>query len=182
MIEKLRQLKKESHMTNQQIAEKSNIPESTVARVFSGKTPNPTVTTVISMARAMGSSAADLLNEEACEMAKGSAAILAESAATTDNSEAAESAETLSVSDEKSAIASTPCHSASPARNTQPSEDITPQEEKLYESLLNVYQEEMRKKDVWLKRLFWCLTGVMLFILFLLVFDILHPDWGYVKY
>ena len=85
-------------------------------------------------------------------MAKGSAAILTESAATTDNREAAESAETLSVSDEKNAIASAPCHSASPARNTQPSEDITPQEEKLYESLLNVYQEEMRKKDVWLKR------------------------------
>ena len=64
MIEKLRQLKKESHMTNQQIAEKSNIPESTVARIFSGKTPNPTVTTVVSMAKAMGCSAADLLNDK----------------------------------------------------------------------------------------------------------------------
>lgn len=53
MIEKLRQLKKKSHMTNQQISEKSNIPESTVARIFSGKTPNPTIATVISMARAM---------------------------------------------------------------------------------------------------------------------------------
>ena len=63
MVEKLRQLKKKSHMTNQQIAGKSNIPESTVARIFSGKTPNPTVTTVIAMARAMGGSAADLLSE-----------------------------------------------------------------------------------------------------------------------
>ena len=34
MIEKLRQMKEKSHMTNQQIAEKSNIPESTVARIF----------------------------------------------------------------------------------------------------------------------------------------------------
>lgn len=59
MIEKLRQLKKESHMTNQQIAEKSNIPESTVARIFSGKTPNPTVTTVVSMAKARDAPAAD---------------------------------------------------------------------------------------------------------------------------
>ena len=48
MIDKLRQLKKESHMTNQQIAEKSNVPESTVARIISGKTPNPTITTVAS--------------------------------------------------------------------------------------------------------------------------------------
>ena len=59
VVEKLRQLKEKSHMTNQQIAEKSNVPESTVARIFSGKTPNPTVATVISMARAMGGSAAD---------------------------------------------------------------------------------------------------------------------------
>lgn len=64
MIEKLRQLKKKSHMTNQQISEKSNIPESTVARIFSGKTPNPTIATVISMARAMGGSVADLLIDE----------------------------------------------------------------------------------------------------------------------
>ena len=64
MIEKLRQLKKKSHMTNQQIAEKSNIPESTVARIFSGKTPNPTIATVISMTRAMGGSVADLLIDE----------------------------------------------------------------------------------------------------------------------
>ena len=64
MIEYLRQLKKKSHMTNQQIAEKSNIPESTVARIFSGKTPNPTIATVISMARAMGGTVADLLDEE----------------------------------------------------------------------------------------------------------------------
>ena len=37
MMEKLRQLKKKSHMTNQQIAEKSNLPGSTVARIFQAK-------------------------------------------------------------------------------------------------------------------------------------------------
>lgn len=67
MIEKLRQMKEKSHMTNQQIAEKSNIPESTVARIFSGKTPNPTITTVTAMARAMGGSAADFFNEDGTE-------------------------------------------------------------------------------------------------------------------
>ena len=30
--------------------------------------------------------------------------------------------------------------------------------------------------------LFWCLAGIMLFILFVLVFDILHPTFGFVKY
>ena len=54
MIEKLKTMKKNSQMTNQQIAEKSGVPESTVARIFSGKTPNPTIVTVISIVRAMG--------------------------------------------------------------------------------------------------------------------------------
>ena len=183
MIEKLQELKKKSHMTNQQIAEKSNIPESTVARVFSGKTPNPTVTTVISMARAMGGSAADLLSEEECEMAKKQPPTRAESATADNGSEAAaaESAETLSVSGEKSAAASAPCPGGAPVQDAPPSEDMILQE-KLYANLLSMYKEEIRKKDVWLTRLFWCLAGVMLFILFLLVFDILHPDLGFVKY
>lgn len=64
MIEKLRQLKEKSRMTNQQISERSNIPESTVARIFSGKTPNPTIATVVSMVRAMGGSVADFLTDE----------------------------------------------------------------------------------------------------------------------
>ncbi len=53
---------------------------------------------------------------------------------------------------------------------------------KMYEDIINLYKNEMKKKDVWLSRLFWCLAGIMMFILFVLIFDILHPSFGFVKY
>ncbi len=167
MIEKLRELKKKSHMTNQQIAEKSNIPESTVARIFSGKTPNPTMATVISMARAMGGSAADLLNEGEDNSAEKNAI--------------GENAEILSASDDKASVTPEPAGNASPARIALLSDDAAVHK-KMYEDMISLYREELRKKDIWIFRLFWCIAGIILFILFVLVFDILHPTFGFVKY
>ena len=54
--------------------------------------------------------------------------------------------------------------------------------EKYYEDILSFYNNALKKKDEWISRLFWCLVGIMLFLLFVLVFDILHPDLGFVKY
>lgn len=166
MVEKLRQLKEKSHMTNQQIAEKSNVPESTVARIFSGKTPNPTITTVVSMARAMGGSAADFLNEE-------------------DNPKTAENPETQKAGDGPDGSA-VPENKKS-AVSEQEQSDSTMQDEnssyvKYYEEMISFYKSALKKKDEWIVRLFWCLAGIMMFILFVLVFDILHPGFGFVKY
>ncbi len=157
MVEKLRQLKKKSQMTNQQIAEKSNIPESTVARIFSGKTPNPTIATVIAMARAMGGSAADLMGE-------------------------------ADETDESTPPADADASAAEPDKNVRIDDDGPhlsvdgAVHTKIYEDMLRIYKDELRKKDVWIARLFWCLAGIVLFILFVLVFDILHPGFGFVKY
>lgn len=167
MIEKLRELKKKSHMTNQQIAEKSNIPESTVARIFSGKTPNPTMATVISMARAMGGSAADLLNDGEDKDAE---------EYTLD-----ESAEIPSASDDKASAVPELAENASPARIALLSDDAAVHE-KMYEDMISLYKEAIRKKDIWISRLFCCIAGIILFILFVLIFDILHPSFGFVKY
>ena len=52
-------------MTTKQIAEKCDIPESTVARIFSGKTPNPTIITVMAMTKAMGGTASDIFDDNA---------------------------------------------------------------------------------------------------------------------
>lgn len=52
-------------MTTKQIAEKCDIPESTVTRIFSGKTPNPTIITVMAMTKAMGGTAADIFDDNA---------------------------------------------------------------------------------------------------------------------
>ncbi len=186
MIEKLRQLKKESHMTNQQIAEKSNVPESTVARIFSGKTPNPTITTVVSMAKAMGGSTADLLADEAEETENSAEEHLTEHTESIKTKTAGESAtvkstETIAASENKNFIA--PEHSGNEYATQAPDmSEVIASNEKLYENMIELYKAEIRKKDVWLSRLFWCLAGIMMFILFVLVFDILHPTFGFVKY
>lgn len=169
MIEKLRQLKKKSHMTNQQIAEKSNIPESTVARIFSGKTPNPTIATVISMARAMGGSVADLLIDEDGTGTEDELSDVSEAEMHDCGREAA--GDKAPAASEFAGDGQAPRHTESSAAR-----------DKIYEDIIELYRIEMKKKDVWLSRLFWCLAGIMLFILFVLIFDILHPTFGFVKY
>ena len=52
-------------MTTKQIAEKCDIPESTVTRIFAGKTPNPTIITIMAMTKAMGGTAADIFDDNA---------------------------------------------------------------------------------------------------------------------
>ena len=64
-LERLRALKDKSGMTTKQIADKCDIPESTVARIFTGKTPNPTIITVLAMTKAMGGTAADIFDDNA---------------------------------------------------------------------------------------------------------------------
>ena len=64
-LERLRILKDKSGLTTKQIAEKCDIPESTVTRIFSGKTPNPTIITVMAMTKAMGGQAADIFDDNA---------------------------------------------------------------------------------------------------------------------
>jgi transcriptional regulator with XRE-family HTH domain len=64
-LERLRTLKDKSGMTTKQIADKCDIPESTVTRILSGKTPNPTIITVMAMTKAMGGTAADIFDDNA---------------------------------------------------------------------------------------------------------------------
>lgn len=63
IIDRLKALKVKSGKTVLQIAKDCNIPESTVTRILSGKTPNPTVSTVIAMYKAMGGTAADIFDD-----------------------------------------------------------------------------------------------------------------------
>jgi transcriptional regulator with XRE-family HTH domain len=63
IVDRLKELKVKSGMTAGQIAEKSKLPESTVNRIFSGKTANPTIASVIQMAKAMGGKATDIFDD-----------------------------------------------------------------------------------------------------------------------
>lgn len=51
-----------------------------------------------------------------------------------------------------------------------------------YDDMIEFYKSTIRKKDEWIRRLFWCLLVIVLFLLFILVFDFLNPDFGYVRY
>lgn len=63
IIDKLKAQKVKCGKTSQQIARDSNLSESTVTRVLSGKTPNPTIAIVIAMWKAMGGAATELFDE-----------------------------------------------------------------------------------------------------------------------
>jgi transcriptional regulator with XRE-family HTH domain len=63
IIDKLKAQKVKCGKTSQQIAKDSNLSESTVTRIFSGKTPNPTIAIVIAMWKAMGGTATELFDE-----------------------------------------------------------------------------------------------------------------------
>jgi transcriptional regulator with XRE-family HTH domain len=64
-LERLRLLKDKSGMTTKEIAEKSGVPESTITRILSGKTPNPTVISVMDIIKAMGGKASDVFDDNA---------------------------------------------------------------------------------------------------------------------
>ena len=64
-LERLRVLKDKSGMSAKEIADKSGIPESTVTRILSGKTPNPTIISVMDIIKAMGGKASDVFDDNA---------------------------------------------------------------------------------------------------------------------
>lgn len=60
-LDNLKELKKNAGMTSKQIAEKANLPERTVVRIFSGDTPNPYVDTLYRIVTILGGSLDDVL-------------------------------------------------------------------------------------------------------------------------
>lgn len=62
-IEKLKELKKKTNLTAKQIAEKTNLPERTVNRIFSGETPNPYVDTLHRIVTVLGGSLDEILTD-----------------------------------------------------------------------------------------------------------------------
>ena len=52
-LDYLRKLKAESNLTNEHLAQLSGLPESTLARIFNGRTDNPYFHTIVDLVRAM---------------------------------------------------------------------------------------------------------------------------------
>ena len=68
-LEKLKELKKETGMSVKQIAEKRNMSEKTVARIFSGETDRPYMDTLYEIVTALGGSLDDLFAEGKARLA-----------------------------------------------------------------------------------------------------------------
>lgn len=126
------------------------------------------------MARAMGASPADLIYDEDENPAEDHALPMKSGE---DKEIAVERAETAAAPGE----VSEQNRSESSALDLQLAE-IASSHEKFYEDIIGLYKNEMKKKDRWIARLFWCLAGVVLLILLVLIFDITHPNFGFVKY
>lgn len=62
-LDNLKELKKEKGMSSKQIAEKTNLPERTVVRIFSGDTDNPYVDTLRRIVAVLDGSLDDLFAE-----------------------------------------------------------------------------------------------------------------------
>ncbi len=62
-LDNLKELKKEKGMSSKQIAEQTNLPERTVARIFSGDTDNPYVDTLRRIVAVLDGSLDDLFAE-----------------------------------------------------------------------------------------------------------------------
>ena len=62
-LDNLKELKKKSGMSSKQIAEKTNLPERTVVRIFSGDTDNPYVDTLRRIVAVLGGTLDDLFAE-----------------------------------------------------------------------------------------------------------------------
>ena len=60
-LDNLKELKKRTGMSSKQIAEKTNLPERTVTRIFSGDTDNPYVDTIHRIVSVLGGSLDDIL-------------------------------------------------------------------------------------------------------------------------
>ena len=60
ILSKLKEIKTQKKLTNQQISDLSGVPLSTITRIFNGQTDNPNIETVEEIAKGMGVSLEDI--------------------------------------------------------------------------------------------------------------------------
>ena len=83
--ENLAALKKRTGLSIKQIADKSNLPERTVNRIFSGDTDNPYMTTLIPIVNALGGSLDEIFADTSVVVATETVAKLQENVETVSN-------------------------------------------------------------------------------------------------
>ncbi len=160
LISELKQLKEQSNLSNKQLAEKSGIPESTITRIFTGQTPNPTAITYTSLKNAMTST----INEKSPARMESSPR-----AEKTDNFEHKEVNPTQTTPGLRQ-----PCNYECHSHITQIRE--------IYQNALKEKDKIIEDKSRQAKKLFWCLIGTIGFLMALVIIDIFVPNIGFLQY
>ena len=81
-LDRLNELKKSTGLSKKQIAERTNLPERTIIRIFSGETDNPYVDTLHRIVTVLGGSLDDLLADTKVVVGEHSLATLKDSVET----------------------------------------------------------------------------------------------------
>lgn len=155
MIDRLRAMKEKSDMTYQEIAILSKVPESTVTRIFSGKTLNPTITTVSAIVTAMGGDLSDLFDKK----------VLVDLDPKSD--------EVIQVQEPFTQVKNP---DANP--ETYKMETISIEH---HREVVEMYQRAIGKKDKWMRNMAIALCTLVALILFVLIFDMFNGDIGYIR-
>lgn len=155
MIDRLRAMKEKSDMTYQEIAIRSKVPESTVTRIFSGKTLNPTITTVSAIVTAMGGDLSDLFDKK----------VLVDLDPKSD--------EVIQVQEPFTQVKNP---DANP--ETYKMETISIEH---HREVVEMYQRAVNKKDRWMRNMAIALCTLVALILFVLIFDMFNGEIGYIR-
>lgn len=152
LLQKMQNLKDETKMTCQDIADKSGVPVSTVKRIFSGQTPDPGYTSVRAIVEAMGGSLEE--DTEAPQEEVSDEKITAGA----ENPHEKYESEEIDISEQKK-------------REAAFNQGVN--------FLCSVYEKSIADKNKLIKALLIIIISMMAIFIFLLIWDLANPNIGF---
>lgn len=166
----LKQMRKASGMTLDEVSKKSGVPMSTISRISSGETKEPSITTVIALVQAMGGSMDDLTDTHKTVQN----AHISASECKGDNCPQIKLYERQRVADEQWRV--------SMNRQTEERvEGIKKLYETRIESIEKKYLAQLDTKDRWIRMLIISTIISLLIIAVIVVADLMLADIGFIR-
>lgn len=152
---KLRKMKKDLGLSNQELADLSMVPIGTVNRVLAGRVEMPNFQTIRDLTKALGGSLDDIAGFTAAPVPE------------SEDPETSRPAE----------VPSQPPLSG--PKQEMPVHSLSPDAIHAYDILLKERQKELETKELWLKRLFIACCVLVAVIIGILIFDLTNPAVGF---
>lgn len=165
VLQQIKDLKAKSKLSYSQIAEKSGIPESTVIRIFNGKTTNPSISTFISIVKAMGGKAADIFDDDVRVDLDPN---------TPEQIQIAENV--VEVVEEVEEVVEKPKEIKKKHQAEEFFEHCP-----YHQEIINIYKTDALRKDKWIKALFVCCAVLVSTIIAIFIIDLLNANIGYIR-